>query len=49
MNSAPAIRDAFAAGGVHVLVTPIDYSENQRVLVEELAAHKRARKTVPES
>ena len=41
---APAIRDAFAAGGVHVLVTPIDYSENQRVLIDELAAHKRARK-----
>jgi acetolactate synthase I/II/III large subunit len=41
---APAIRDAFTAGGVHVLVTPIDYSENQRVLIDELAAHKRARK-----
>jgi acetolactate synthase-1/2/3 large subunit len=38
-----AIRDliavleaAFVAGGVHLVAVPIDYSENERVLVEEL-------------
>jgi acetolactate synthase-1/2/3 large subunit len=31
---------AFAAGGVHLVVVPIDYSENKRVLVDELAQHK---------
>ena len=34
------LRHAFNAGGVHLLAVPIDYSENQRVLVDELAAHK---------
>ena len=32
----PALEQAFAAGGVHLVVVPIDYSENERVLVEEL-------------
>ncbi|OJY67563.1 MAG: acetolactate synthase large subunit [Sphingobium sp. 66-54] len=32
----PAIEAACAAGGVHVIVVPIDYSENTRVLVDEL-------------
>ena len=32
----PALNDAFAAGGVHLIVVPIDYSENIRVLVDEL-------------
>ena len=32
----PALNDAFAAGGVHLIVVPIDYSENIRVLVNEL-------------
>lgn len=32
-----ALENAFAAGGVHVVVVPIDYSENKRVLVDELA------------
>jgi acetolactate synthase I/II/III large subunit len=27
---------AFRAGGVHIVAVPIDYSENTRVLVEEL-------------
>ena len=31
-----ALEAAFAAGGVHLVVTPIDYSENVRVLVDEL-------------
>ena len=35
---APALEAAFAAGGVHLVVTPIDYSENVRVLVDELKA-----------
>jgi acetolactate synthase I/II/III large subunit len=35
---APALEAAFAEGGVHLVVTPIDYSENVRVLVEELKA-----------
>jgi acetolactate synthase I/II/III large subunit len=35
-NFKPALEKAFAEGGVHLIVVPIDYSENQRVLVEEL-------------
>lgn len=30
------LENAFAGGGVHLVVVPIDYSENQRVLVDEL-------------
>jgi acetolactate synthase I/II/III large subunit len=33
---APALEAAFDAGGVQLVVAPIDYSENTRVLVEEL-------------
>jgi acetolactate synthase-1/2/3 large subunit len=33
---APAIEAAFAAGGVQLVVVPVDYSENTRVLCEEL-------------
>jgi acetolactate synthase-1/2/3 large subunit len=36
---APALEAAFASGGVHLVSTPIDYSENERVLVDELRAH----------
>ena len=32
----PALELAFRRGGVHLVVVPIDYSENTRVLVEEL-------------
>jgi acetolactate synthase I/II/III large subunit len=32
----PALEAAFAGGGVHLVVVPIDYSENTRVLVDEL-------------
>ena len=35
---APTLEAAFAAGGVHLVATPIDYSENKRVLVDELRA-----------
>ncbi len=43
------LRSALAQGGVHVVVIPIDYSENQRVLVDELAAHQKQKtgKTSP--
>ena len=37
---APALETAFAEGGVHLVTVPIDYSENMRVLVEELRAHE---------
>jgi acetolactate synthase-1/2/3 large subunit len=30
------LEDAFASGGVHLVIVPIDYSENTRVLVDEL-------------
>ncbi|RNJ45043.1 acetolactate synthase large subunit [Mesorhizobium erdmanii] len=32
----PALERAFTGGGVHLVVVPIDYSENTRVLVDEL-------------
>jgi acetolactate synthase I/II/III large subunit len=35
---APALEAAFAAGGMHLVAVPVDYSENTRVLVEELAS-----------
>ncbi len=35
----PTLEAAFKAGGVHLVVCPIDYSENTRVLVDELQAH----------
>ena len=34
----PTLEAAFKAGGVHLVAVPIDYSENTRVLVDELAA-----------
>jgi acetolactate synthase-1/2/3 large subunit len=32
----PALEQAFSAGGLHLIAVPIDYSENTRVLVDEL-------------
>jgi len=32
----PTLEKAFVGGGVHLIVVPIDYSENTRVLVNEL-------------
>jgi len=32
----PALEAAFDGGGVHLVTVPIDYSENKRVLVDEL-------------
>ena len=34
----PALREGFAGGGVQLVVVPIDYSENLRVLIEELGS-----------
>jgi acetolactate synthase I/II/III large subunit len=33
---APTLEASFREGGVHLVIVPIDYSENQRVLVDEL-------------
>ncbi len=33
----PALEAAFSGGGVHLVIVPIDYSENKRVLVDELS------------
>ena len=35
---APVLEAAFEGGGVHLVTVPIDYSENMRVLVDELRA-----------
>jgi acetolactate synthase I/II/III large subunit len=32
----PALEAAFREGGVHLIAAPIDYSENTRVLIDEL-------------
>lgn len=37
-NLLPALEAAFRAGGVHLVVVPIDYSGNKRELVDELQA-----------
>ena len=34
---APTFEKAFTAGGVHLVEIPVDYSENQKVLIDELA------------
>jgi acetolactate synthase-1/2/3 large subunit len=36
---APALKAAFARGGVQLVVVPVDYTENSRVLLEELRDH----------
>ena len=33
---APTLEAAFKAGGVQLITVPVDYSENTRVLVDEL-------------
>jgi acetolactate synthase-1/2/3 large subunit len=35
-NLIPTLEAAFQAGGVHLVTVPVDYSENIKVLVEEL-------------
>ena len=39
---APTLEAAFDAGGVHLIAIPIDYSENTRVLVDDLRDRQRA-------
>ncbi len=34
----PTFEKAFKAGGVHIVDLPVDYSENQKVLIDELEA-----------
>ena len=34
----PLLEDCYQKGGVHLVEVPIDYSDNQKVLVDELAA-----------
>jgi acetolactate synthase-1/2/3 large subunit len=33
---APTLEAAFVEGGIHLVSTPVDYSENMRVLIDEL-------------
>jgi acetolactate synthase I/II/III large subunit len=40
----PTLEAAFESGGVHLITIPIDYSENVRVLVDELRARESERK-----
>jgi acetolactate synthase-1/2/3 large subunit len=40
----PTLENAFAEGGVHVVAAPIDYAENNRVLINELRAHAENRR-----
>jgi len=37
-NLIPTFEKAFEAGGVHLVDLPVDYSENQKVLIDELSA-----------
>jgi len=34
----PTLQRALEAGGVHLVIVPVDYSENKRVLIDELRA-----------
>jgi acetolactate synthase I/II/III large subunit len=43
---APTLEAAFREGGVHLVVCPVDYSENTRVLTEELRRHAAEAETV---
>jgi acetolactate synthase-1/2/3 large subunit len=36
---APALEKAFASGGLHLITVPVDYSENTRVLIDELCEY----------
>jgi acetolactate synthase-1/2/3 large subunit len=36
---APALEKAFASGGIHLITAPVDYSENTRVLIDELRGY----------
>ena len=45
----PVLQSAFERGGVHVVVVPVDYSENTRVLVDQLQHRVPAPSEVPHS
>jgi acetolactate synthase-1/2/3 large subunit len=34
---ATLLKSCFTAGGIHLVEVPVDYSENKRVLIDELA------------
>jgi acetolactate synthase-1/2/3 large subunit len=36
---APALEKAFTSGGIHLITVPVDYSENTRVLIDELRGY----------
>jgi acetolactate synthase-1/2/3 large subunit len=38
----PILEAAFRRGGVHLIIVPVDYSENQRVLIDELKSRSAA-------
>jgi acetolactate synthase I/II/III large subunit len=44
---ASALKAAFAGGGVHLVTVQVDYSENTRVLVDELRARAIEKGTRP--
>ena len=37
---APVLERAFASGGIHLITAPVDYSENTRVLIDELRGYE---------
>jgi acetolactate synthase-1/2/3 large subunit len=45
----PALHEAFEAGGVHLITAPVDYSDNLRILVDELHSGVTASAGVPQS
>jgi acetolactate synthase-1/2/3 large subunit len=45
----PALHEAFDAGGVHLVTAPVDYSDNVRILVDELRNGIPAVAGVPQS
>jgi acetolactate synthase-1/2/3 large subunit len=36
----PTLEEAFRRGGVHLVAVPVDYSENTRVLVDEIGKER---------
>ncbi len=38
----PILEAAFRRGGIHLIIVPVDYSENQRVLIDELKSRSAA-------
>ena len=45
----PVLHEAFEAGGVHLITAPVDYSDNLRILVDELHSAVTASVGVPQS